>query len=305
MRKIVKLFRYLIQRPDVVFGYVWRKLSPIIPAKLYLKVQYRLRLGYWMDFNNPSTFNEKLLWLKLYDHRPEYIKFVDKYEVKDIVAKIIGKEYVIPTLGVWDNVDDIDFDSLPNQFVLKCTHDSGGLIICKDKRRLDIVNAKKKLKKCMSANYYHEAKEWPYKHVPHRIIAEEYIEPQSGTDDLPDYKFFCFDGKVKALFVATDRQTEGVDVKFDFFDSNFNHLPFRQGHDNADVTPKKPVNFEQMKEAAEKLSTGYPHIRVDFYDHGDKVLFGELTLYHFGGLTPFNPKEWDVKLGDMLTLPKH
>ncbi len=303
MEKIIKLFKYLIQSPEVVLGYIWRQLSPIIPAKLYLKVQYRLRLGYWMDFENPSTFNEKLLWLKVYDHRPEYIKFVDKYEVKHIVSKLLGDEFLIPTLGVWNSVDEINFDFLPNQFVLKCTHDSGGLIICKDKNNLDIEKAKKKLKKCLATNYYHEAKEWPYKHVPHRIIAEQFIVPPKGTEDLPDYKFFCFDGKVKALFVATDRQTPGVDVKFDFFDADYNHLPLKQGHENASITPPKPANFEIMKSAAEKLSSGYPHIRVDFYDQGDKVLFGELTLYHFGGLTPFNPQEWDEKFGEMLTLP--
>ena len=282
---------------------VYNRLLLVLPDELYLKVKFRQLMGKKLNLKNPQTFSEKLQWLKLYDRRPEYTTMVDKYAVKGYVAKIIGDEYIIPTLGVWDRPEDIDWDSLPNQFVLKCTHDSGGLVICRDKSKLDKKAATTKLRKTLKQNYYRKWREWPYKDVPRRIIAEQYIEPAPDLKDLPDYKFFCFDGEVKALFVATDRQKEGEEVKFDFFDADFNRLPFKQGHEHAAVTPRKPKNFEVMKKAAAQLSKGLPHARVDLYEVGDKVLFGEITLFHFSGLVPFRPEEWDKVFGDMLTLP--
>ena len=276
--------------------YVWTD-------KAYLKATFRLRMGKKLDLENPKSFSEKLQWLKLYDRKPEYTTMVDKYAVKEYVANIIGEEYIIPTLGVWDDVEEIEWDKLPNQFVLKTTHDSGGVVICRDKQIFDKEKAKKKLQKSLKHNYYMSGREWPYKNVPRRIIAEKYIEPEPEINDLPDYKFFCFDGEVKALFVATDRQKEGEDVKFDFFDADFNHLPFKQGHEHAAITPQKPKNFELMKKAAAQLSKGLPQARVDLYEVGDKVLFGEVTLFHFSGLVPFRPDEWDKIFGDMLTLP--
>ena len=282
---------------------VYNRLLLVLPDELYLKVKFRQLMGKKLNLKNPQTFSEKLQWLKLYDRRPEYTTMVDKYAVKGYVAKIIGDEYIIPTLGVWDRPEDIDWDSLPNQFVLKCTHDSGGLVICRDKSKLDKKAATTKLRKTLKQNYYRKWREWPYKNVPRRIIAEQYIEPAPDLKDLPDYKFFCFDGEVKALFVATDRQKEGEEVKFDFFDADFNRLPFKQGHEHAEVTPRKPKNFEVMKKAAAQLSKGLPHARVDLYEVGDKVLFGEITLFHFSGLVPFRPEEWDKAFGDMLTLP--
>jgi len=275
----------------------------LISDKLCLKAHFYLRFGYELDLKHPSTFSEKLQWLKLYDRRTEYTKMVDKYEAKKYAASIIGEEYIIPTLGVWDRAEDIEWDRLPDQFVLKCTHDSGDLIICKDKSTLDKENAIKKLNEGLKRDYYMVWREWPYKNVHRRIIAETYVEPRPDTKDLPDYKFFCFDGEVKGLFVATERQNPNEEVKFDFFDADFNHLPFRQGHDHAKVTPKKPGNFELMKRAAEQLSKGIPQVRVDLYDLGDKVLFGELTLFHFSGMVPFEPEEWDKRFGEMLTLP--
>ena len=256
-----------------------------------------------LDLHNPKTFSEKLQWLKLYDRRPEYTTMVDKYAVKEYVSTIIGSEYVIPTLGVWDKPEDIDWDSLPEKFVLKTTHGGGssGVIICRDKATFDREKTIAKLKKSMKQDLYGFSKEWPYKNVPRRIIVEQYIEAENN--DLPDYKFFCFDGVVKGLFVATDRQTPGVDVKFDFFDANFNHLPFRQGHDHAERTPIKPANFELMKNLASKLSKGIPQVRVDFYDLGDCVLFGEMTFFHFSGSMPFEPEEWDFRFGEWIKLP--
>ena len=276
-----------------------------LPDKTYLKILFRLKIGHRLNLHNPKTFSEKIQWLKLYNRRLEYTTMVDKYAVKDYVANLIGKEYVIPTLGVWDKPEDIEWDSLPNQFVLKTTHGGGseGVVICADKSSFDKQGAIEKLKVSMRQDVYRFSKEWPYKNVQRRVLAETYIEPVPGLNDLPDYKFFCFNGKVKALFVGTERQKVGTDVKFDFFDADFNRLPFKQGHENAEVTPLRPKNFDLMKQLASKLSEGIPHVRVDLYDLGDKVLFGELTFFHFSGTVAFEPEEWDYKFGEWIELP--
>ena len=267
----------------------------------FIKMKYKAKMGKKLNIDNPKTYNEKLQWIKLYDHNPLYTKLVDKFEVKSYVADVIGQEYIIPTIGVWDSFDDIDFKKLPNQFVLKCTHDSGGLVICKDKSLLNIPEAKKKITKCLKRNFYYFGREWPYKNVQPRIIAEEYME-DSKTGELRDYKFFAFDGEVKALFVATERQKIGEDVKFDFFDENYNHLDFRQGHENARILPEKPTNFEKMKGLAEQLSIGLKEVRVDFYEVDGQIYFGEMTFFHHGGWTAFDPDEWDYKFGEWIEL---
>lgn len=274
-----------------------------MPDKMYLKMRYRVKLQQKLNLKNPQTYNEKLQWLKLYDHRPEYVAMVDKYEMKSYVAKRLGEEYLFATIGVWDKFDEIDFESLPNQFVLKCTHDSGGLVICRDKSRLDKEAARKKIERCLKRNYYWLGREWPYKGVRPRIIAEEYME-DAKTKELRDYKFFCFDGEVKAMFVATERADQTTETKFDFFDTQYNHLPVVQGHPNATVPPAKPEQFEEMKVLAAKLSKGFPHVRVDFYEVNGRIYVGELTLFHFSGLVPFVPAEWDKTFGDWITLPE-
>lgn len=255
-----------------------------------------------INFKNPVSFTEKLQWLKLYDRNPEYTTMVDKYLVKDYVAKKIGSEHIIPLLGVWDKFEDIDFEQLPDQFVLKCTHDSAGLVICRDKSRFDILKAKKIINRSLKRNFFYAAREWPYKNVKPRIIAEKYME-DPVTKNLPDYKFFCFDGKVKAMFVATDRFSKTEETKFDFFDSSYHRLPIKNGHPNSDTPPKKPASFDEMKRYAELLSKGIPHVRCDFYEVGGTVYFGELTFYHFGGLVPFEPDEWDRTFGSWIKLP--
>ena len=270
--------------------------------KKYLQKLYKAAFGKELDWDNPQTFNEKLQWLKLYDRKPIYTTMVDKYEVKKYVAEKIGEEYIISTLGVWDNFDDIDFDKLPDQFVLKCTHDSGGLVICKDKRKLDIATAKKKMEKALRTSFYSEFREWPYKDVKPRIIAEQYMADESGG--LIDYKFFCFDGVPRIMFIATDRENPNEETKFDFFDMDFNHLDIRNGHPNAKLPPRKPKRFELMKQLASKLSNGIPHVRVDMYEVNGKVYFGELTFYHWGGVVKFEPDSWDKILGDWLVLPR-
>ena len=292
-----------VKNPKEFFRTIISKVPPFIfPDEPYLKLLYRLKLGEKLNLNNPQTFNEKLNWLKLFDRRPEYTQMVDKIEVKQLVSSIVGG-YIIPTLGVWEDPNEIDLGALPNQFVLKCNHNSGGLFICKDKQKLTAEkwgHVKKELKRSLEYNYYWYSREWPYKNVKRRILAEKYMEDSSGG--LKDYKFFCFNGKVKAMFIATDRQTVGEEVKFDFFDENFNHLPFKQGHDNAKITPSKPSCFEEMKQVAEKLSAGIPHVRVDLYEINGNVYFGELTFSHFDGTVPFKPKEWDYTFGSWLDL---
>lgn len=268
----------------------------------YLEKWWYYYWGYEIDLDNPQTYNEKLQWLKLYDRKDIYTQMVDKVGAKDYVASIIGSEYVIPTIAVYNSVDEIDWASLPNQFVMKCAHDSGGNIICKDKNKLNITAAEKKLRKCLKSDYFMLSREWPYKNVPRRIIVEEYMEDKE-TAELRDYKFFCFNGEVKAMFVATERQVAGEDVKFDFFDSNYNHLPLRQGHQNAKKLPQKPKNFELMKDLAEQLSADIPEVRIDFYDCNGKVYFGEITFFHFSGMVNFEPEEWDLKFGKWITLP--
>ena len=279
-------------------------VSKLIPDKLYIKIKYRASMGMKINLKNPETYNEKLQWMKLFDRNPLYVTLVDKHDVKPYVAERIGQEYIIPTLGVWDRVEDIDFDALPNQFVLKCTHDSGGLVICKDKSKLNIEEAKQKLNKSLKHNFFYVGREWPYKNVKPRILAEAYME-DTATAELRDYKFFCFDGVVKAMFVATERQKEGEEVKFDFYDAEYNHLPFRQGHPNAKEPTAKPETYEKMRVLAEKLSQGLPQVRVDLYEVNGKNYFGEMTFFHHNGFVPFEPEEWDYTFGSWIKLPEN
>lgn len=276
----------------------------IVNPEKYIPKIFKVRMGKYPNLVNPQTYNEKLCWMKLYYHNPLLTKLVDKYEVKAFVTEKIGSQYIIPTIAVWERVEDIEWDKLPNQFVLKCTHDSGGVVICKDKSILNIPAAKRKLKKSLKRNYYYYGFEWPYKDVKPRIIAETYME-DSKTQELRDYKFFCFDGKVKALFIASERQKTGEDVKFDFFDASFNHLPFRQGHENAAALPEKPTCFEEMKRLSAILSEGLPHARIDFYEVDGKIYFGEITFFHHGGWTKFEPEEWDNIFGKWISLPNN
>ena len=252
-----------------------------------------------LNLSTPKTFNEKLQWLKLYDRKPEYSDMVDKAEAKRVVANLVGEQHIIPTLGIWNKFDDIDFSQLPDKFVLKTTHGCGGVIICKDKAKLDIAAVKKEIDFSYKYNYFAYGREWPYKSLKPRIIAEQLMVDESGVE-LKDYKFFCFDGEPKALFVATDRPH---DTRFDFFDLEFNHLPFTNGHENATKQIHKPLNFELMIDIARKLSVGIPHVRVDLYNINGIVYFGELTFFHWGGMVPFVPEEWDYKFGSWINLP--
>ena len=268
---------------------------------MYLQMLYYRVFGKKLNLDNPKTYNEKLQWLKL-NYRPAILSsLVDKNEVKHYVAERIGNEYVIPTLGVWNSFDEIDFNFLPDQFVLKCTHDSGGVAIVKDKANMKKEAIKKKLSAAQKRNHYWSGREWPYKNVVPRIIAEPYLEDKT-THELTDYKFFCFNGTVKAVMVATERQTGHT--KFDFCDTNFQHLPFRWGHDHSSQELKKPQGFEAMLEVAANLSSCFPHVRVDLYNVEGKIYFGELTFFHWSGMCPFEPEEWDKKFGEWMDLPE-
>lgn len=276
-------------------------ISKFLPDKMYLKVLYRIKMGKKLNLEYPKTYNEKLQWLKLYDRNNKYGKMVDKFDVKEYVAKKVGEEYIIPTIGIYDNFNEIPFEELPNEFVIKCTHDSGGLVVCKDKSKLNIAETEKIINKALKRNYYYTRREWPYKLVKPRIIIEKYMVDESGYE-LKDYKFFCFSGKAKAMFIATDRNAE-TETCFDFYDMNFEHLPFTNGHPNATKNINKPDNFEEMQRIAEKISEDLIHVRVDLYNINGKIYFGEMTFYHFGGMVPFVPEEWDYKFGDWIDLP--
>jgi len=273
-----------------------------LPDALYLKIMFRLRMGYCLNLRSPKTFNEKLQWLKLYNRKPEYTRMVDKYEAKKIAETILGKDYIIPTLGIWDRFENIDFDMLPERFVLKTTNGGGGggVVICKDKNNLDKAVCEKRLNVSMRASIYRHLKEWPYKNVKPRILAERFMVDENG--ELRDYKFYCFNGEPKVFLVASERFS-GHRTYFDYFDMDGNHLPFTQGGLNNPVTPTLPSTFDEMKRVAGKLSKGIPHVRIDLYSVDGKVYFGEYTFFDSSGFEKFTPKEWDEIFGGWLTLP--
>lgn len=271
-----------------------------LPDREYLEKKFYAMLGYSLDLTNPQTFNEKLQWLKLYDRKPNYTMMVDKYKVREYIKEKLGEEYLIPLLGVWDNAEDINFDKLPNRFVLKCNHNSGlGMYICKDKSKLtekQIKVIRKNLTKGLQQDYYLTGREWPYKDVPRKIIAEKYMEDETGQ--LRDYKFYCFNGEPKIIMINSDREIEKT--KADYFDMDFNWIDLKWGYEHALVKPSKPINFEKMKELAVVLSKNIPELRVDFYEVNNKIYFGELTFFGGSGFDKIEPKEWDKKIGDWI-----
>ena len=299
--KIKKLNKFLWNRDYRFLVLAGRGFMGDMPAEAFLKREYRILMHRELDLENPVYYTEKLQWLKLYDHRPEYTVMVDKFAVKEYVARKIGQEYVIPLLGVWDRAEDIDFDTLPDRFVLKTTHDSGSYIVCKDKSKLDIPAARKRMATFLKRKYYDCNREWPYKNVVPRIIAEAYME-DSKHGELRDYKFFTFGGQPKVLYIAQGRG-RGEPTVADFFDMDFNHLPFTIDHDMAPIPPEKPETFELMKELAAKLSEGIPQLRVDFYEVDGKVYFGEMTFFHCSGMEQFHPEEWNRTFGEWVVLP--
>ena len=280
---------------------LFRKLSRLIPDRIYLQIVYFKHFRRFINFNNPKTFNEKIQWLKLNYRNEEYTKLVDKYRVKQYITKLIGEEYVIPTLGVWNNVDDIDFKSLPEKFVLKCNNDSGGIVICKNKKDFDEAKAKSFLKERLKNNGYWYGREWPYKNVNPCIIAEKYME-DSISKDIKDYKFFCFNGSMEFFDIDIDRF---IEHRANYYDRNGNFLPFGKTYCPPDYTKKieMPKNLDKMIELAETISHNTVLSRIDFYEIDGQVYFGEITFYPGSGFSPFTDEKWDYKLGDMIDLP--
>ena len=274
----------------------------LLPDKLYLTLLFRHRFGYWMDWNNPQTFNEKLQWLKLYYRKSIFTTMVDKYLVKQYISEKIGEEYVIPLLGVWNRPEDIDFNKLPNQFVLKCNHTSGvGLAICKDKNKFDIESAIRELNKGLKNNYYSFAREWPYKNVSKKIIAEKYMADKKQSS-LNDYKFYCFGGKPKFLYYSSGLENHST-ARITFLTLDWNRAPFqRTDYKQHETLPSKPSKFNEMVSIAEKLSVGLPFVRVDLFQINDDIYFSELTFYPCAGYMKFNPKRYDKIVGDYLNL---
>ncbi len=266
----------------------------------YLKMQFKNSFGYDLNLDMPRTFNEKLQWLKLNDRKSMYTTMVDKYEVKNYIRSIIGEEHIIPTLGVWNNFKEIDFDKLPNQFVLKCTHDSGGLVICRNKTQLNTQKAEKKINRSMGINYFWQGREWPYKNVTPRIIAEKYMK-DNAADNLPVYKVFNFSGVPTLIQAIQDDKTENESI--DYFDIEWNKLDIKQNFPNSKKVLDRPLKYDIMLDMAAELSKGFPFLRTDFYCINGDIYFSEFTFYSDSGLVRFFPEEWDRKLGDLIVLP--
>lgn len=291
-----------ITDPYWLGGYFLHKIAPLIKDDAtYVKWDYFFGMHRFPNLDSPETYNEKLQWAKLHDRNPIYGRLVDKAASKEYVAEVLGTDrYNIPTIGVYDNVGDIDFNFLPDQFVLKTTHDSGGIFIVRDKNSIDVEALKDKINRRLKKCFYLEHREFAYKMVRPRIIIEKLMADDSGHE-LKDYKFFCFNGEPRIMFVATDRPH---DTRFDFFDMDFNHLPMAQGHPNADKVIEKPVVFDAMKEIAAKLAKGFPQVRIDLYDINGEIYFGEFTFFHFSGNVPFSPSRWDKEIGSWWQLPR-
>ena len=273
----------------------------------YIRLSYRLKIGKKINLDQPSSFNEKIQWLKLHDRKDEYSMMVDKYESKRFVASIIGHDYIVPTFGVWDRYEDVDFDSLPKQFVMKCTHDSGGLVICKDKSSFDYEEAQCKINASLRRNYYLYGREWPYKNVKPRIIVEQYLlNSDVGSEGLIDYKFFCFNGVPKFIYVSRGLDNHST-ASISFYDLTGKKMPFKRTDYNEMEGDELvlPTCFGEMLEIATKLAieTTAPFIRVDLYAIAGKPLFSELTFAPCGGLLPFCPETADEEVGALLSLP--
>lgn len=300
---ITKLYRFFTE-PEYRYdrlkerGY-YNNLSD----KAYIKITYKAVVGHKANLKKPTLLTEKLNWLKLYNHNPLYTKMVDKYEVKQYVSDLIGEEYVVPCYGVWDNFDDIDFDSLPNQFVLKCTHDSGTVVVCKDKSNFDIAAAKSKIESRIQYNYYDNCREWPYKNVKPRIIADKFIEGLGDPESL-EYKITCFNGKVNFITICRGIAHVELDKRTNnHFTPDFEEQRWTAFYKNADYKFEKPEEWEKMIEFSNKISTNIPYLRVDWFISNGHLYFGEATFFTWGGFIKFDPIETDARLGSLLELP--
>lgn len=300
--------KYYWEHPAKLFIRIGRNnFLRLLPDRPYLQILSISNTGKIMDLNNPKTFNEKIQWLKLYNRKSEFTQLVDKYAVKEKIAEMIGADHVVPNYGVWENANEIDFNKLPNSFVLKCNHDSGGNIICRDKTKLDITQTIAFLNRCLRQNSYLLSREWPYKKIKKKILAEEYLFSEGAKQEgLIDYKFFCFSGKPEFLYVSQGLENHST-ARISFFDFSGNELPFRR----SDYRPlgeklTLPTNFDEMRKLAEIIASNIdtPFCRVDLYSVNGNIYFSEITFFPCGGFLPFQPAEWDVKLGEMIDLSR-
>ena len=291
--------------PQKCINYIiYRRLHSSYGKKMndedYVKKMFKLKMGYELDLNNPLTFNEKLQWLKLYNQKSEYTAMVDKYSSKEIVSKKIGDKYIAKPYGVWDSVDEIYWELLPKQFVLKTTHDCGGVIVCKDKEKLNLNKCKKFLQKHMKREYFYHCREWPYKNVVPRIMAEEFLQDKDRAV-LPVYKIFCFAGEPK--IIQTIQNDKQINETIDYFDADWNALDLKQNYPNSKTPLPKPEKLDEMLSIARTLSTDTSFIRVDLYTVNEEIYFSEFTFFSDAGFASFSPKEWDEKLGELIKLP--
>lgn len=277
--------------------------SNVWSDRIYLKILYRLYYGKRLDLNNPLSFTEKIQWLKLYNRNVKFTLMVDKYEAKKMVKHALGEEYVIPCYGVYNYFDEIDFSALPNQFVLKCTHDSGSYVICDDIKTFDFEKAKALLEKGLKKNFYSKFKEWAYKDVKPRILVEKYI-PSLGKKDSVEYKLTCCDGEVKTITVCGGiPHTKSYLRTNDHFTKTWEKQNWWAVYKSSGKRIEKPAQMDEMICLSEKLSKDIPYIRIDWYVIDNKPVFGEFTFYTWGGFLRFNPKEWDEVIGSWITLP--
>ena len=292
------------KEPRLVFAKLLQYCSPLFPGdEKYLKALYRLKIGERLDLDNPRSYTAKLQWMKLNWRNPMLCRFVDKYEAKAEAAARIGQEHIIPTLGVWNKAEDIDFEALPERFVIKGTHDCRSVIICKDKASFDIPAARRKLSAALGRSNYPPMREWAYKDIKPRIIAEEFIEDPAHPEELTDYKFFCFDGRAEMVYVATGR-AKG-ETRADYFDRDWRHLDLFSEHPHSESPVPQPSNYQELLRIADALAAGFPHVRIDLYSLSDgRIYFGEFTFYHGGGMNEFKPAEWDNTFGAKFRLPE-
>lgn len=306
MKRVFSRIRNAIKEPKrIILFFNSNGFLKFLPDELWTKMMYKIRLGRKLNLKNPVTYNEKLQWLKLNYYNPLYTQLADKYEVRKYITNKIGERYLIPLIGVYDEFDDICFEKLPNQFVIKCTHDSGGLVICKNKSELDIVQTKRKIEKSLKRNYYNVSREWVYRDIKPRIIIEKYMENENKKG-LIDYKFFCFNGTPKFLYVSEGLEDHST-ARISFLNMNFQFERFQRKdykpfNDISEVF--KPVNYDKMVKLARELSENFPFVRVDFYEIKGKIYFSEFTFFPCLGMLPFEPEEWDRIIGDWLTLPE-
>ena len=305
MSKIMSKIRTFIENPQYfITSPASKGWLNWVPDSLYLKVLYRVIMGRKLNLKNPKEYNEKLQWLKLNDRKPEYSTMVDKYEVRGYIGDLLGDKYLIPCLGIYDSVDDIDIDALPDKFVLKCTHDSGSVEICKDKSSFDIEGARHRLSQAMKRNYYATYREWPYKYVKPRIIAEGYLEGDGG--DLKDYKVMCFNGEAKIIEVHENRFVEGKVHTQTFYDREWNIVPLTQIETvTVDRPGERPRQLDEILRLSELIAKNMYHARIDWYIEGDKIYFGEITFFDGSGFESFSTPEMERMLGDMINLPEN